>query len=207
MFTGDPEDIVMNSLHFADETLTTEQFALSVPVFMDDFWETIYGTSSTHRTDYIDWPAMKYRVFNLDDVKPRVPVEEPGPFSIGGSDPTVIPTEVAVVASFESQGMPGEVYQRKYNRIYIGALANKAMDPATATSFPVVDPEFQQGIVTAMENLLIALPGPGTLWVQVSNAGGTQRVLPVIGGWVDNSPDTQRRRSVKASNRITWAAS
>ena len=205
MFTGRAEDIVMNTLHFENATLTTEQFAASVPVLLDPFWTTIYGTPASGRVTYIDWPNVKYRVFNLNDITPRVPVEADGPFTDPGGNQTQIPTEVSVVASFKSQGLPGEVYQRRYNRIFLGCIPDPAIQDATLTDFPRIDASFRTKVITAMVVLADAAPGPNTLWVQVSNATGSLRTLPVIGGWVDNTPDTQRRRGVESTLRDTWA--
>jgi len=203
MHTGDPSDIVLNTLHF-ESTLGHADFAVSVPVFLDPFWETIYGATDTLRVNYIDWPSMKYRVFDLTQPTPRVPIEEPGPFTTAGTNASSIPTEVAVVASFQSVGIPGEVFQRRYNRIFLGGVASNWFQTSTSTAYPVVGTGRAQLIIDAMTNLAAGLPGPSTLWVQVSNAGGTPRSLPVVGGFVDNSPDTQRRRSVDATSRLVW---
>lgn len=204
MFTGQPEDIVLNSIH-VESTLNHEQFALSVEVFMNPFWETIYGTTASLRASYIDWPEFKYRTFDLSAPAPRVPIETSGPWSSAGTEDTDIPTEVAVVASFQSVGIPGEVFQRRYNRIYLGCLPSSAITPSTSSSFPLVGAGFTVGVINAMEALAAALPGPDNLWVQVSRAAtGSPRSLPVVGGWVDNSPDTQRRRSVDSTARVTW---
>jgi hypothetical protein len=204
MFTNIPEDIVMNTIHVEVATQDKFQTAANCEVFMKAFYEDAYGAGATNRVNYCDWLNMKCRVFDLSEPSPRVPAESLPLFTVQGTAASSIPTEVAVVASFESNGLPGEVYQRKYNRIYLGALANGFMNASASTSFPIVSPAFVAQVNTAMTNLQIALPGPEIIWVQVSNATGTPRTLPVIGGWCDNAPDTQRRRSVDATIRSPW---
>nr|CRY97277.1 hypothetical protein [uncultured prokaryote] len=203
-FTGDPSDVIVNTLHFEEESLSTQEFGESVPVFLNPFFETIYGTTGANRANYIDWPNMKYRTFNLSDPTPRVPWEEFGPWSTAGTAVTTIPTEVASCISFQSQGLPGDVYQRRYNRIFLGGMCPNFLVASETAEFPRFSSAWMTGVTNAMKNLAEDLPGPGTLWVQVSRAGGTVRTLPVIAGWCDNSPDTQRRRSVSATSRVSW---
>lgn len=204
MFTGLPRDIVMNTLHF-DSINDTETFATEVSDLLDPFFLALYPALQSLRASYIDWPNFKYRIFNLDDPTPRVPVEVTGPYFDSGSGASTIPTEVAAVASFFSAGVPGQVYQRKYNRIFFGALMPQWLVASSTNNFPRISTEYQEAMRDAMEDLQArALISVGT-WVQVSNAGGTLRTLPVIGGFVDNSPDTQRRRSVDSNARVDWS--
>jgi hypothetical protein len=70
-------------------------------------------------------------------------------------------------------------------------------------AFPRIAPSMITRINTAADLLV----GPLTYdvqWVQVSQAGGVTEARPIVGGWTDNSPDTQRRRSVLATTRNTW---
>lgn len=204
MFTGDPRDIVVNTLHF-ESTLSHEDMALAVESdTVGPFFRTIYGTTNSFRSSYIIWTQVRCRVFNLDDPTPRIPIESPPLFASPGIGFTSTPTEVACVASFQSAGLPGEVYQRRYNRIFLGAVHHTWIESSEAAKFPVFTPTVRTNIANAMKALQEAADNAINLWVQVSNAGGTTRTLPVIGGWVDNSPDTQRRRSVDATARTSW---
>lgn len=205
-FSGLPRDVIVNTFHFEEATLDKTQFAASMPPLLGKFYDTIYGATNTGRANYLDWLNMKFRVFDLSEPSPRVPVEAPSPFATPGSGASTLPTEVAVVASFQSIGLPGEVYQRRYNRVFLGGLMTTVMNPSAAAQFPEITTVFRNKVNLAMLELQQAAPGPGTLWVQVSRAGGSIRTLAVSGGWTDNSPDTQRRRSVDATARSTWLA-
>nr|CRY96628.1 hypothetical protein [uncultured prokaryote] len=205
MFTGDPSDIVMNTLHF-EATANHETFALDVEAFLFPFWLDVFGFQNSERVNYIDWPSVTCRVFNMEDPKPRVPIETPSPFGSAGALATAVPTEVALVMSFQSQGLPGEVFQRRYNRIYLGCLPSGWIEQSDTNQFPRFKSTRLTTLAQAMADLADSLPGPDTLWVQVSNAGGSTRTLPVIKGYIDDSPDTQRRRSVDSNFRQTWVA-
>ena len=206
MFTGLPRDIIQNTFHIVS-TATIEAVAVNcADIWLSDFYKEVYADNSVDKVNYIQWANAKVRVFNMDDPSPRIPWEENLDIGTSGSAASTVPTEVAVVASFQSAGLPGEVYQRRYNRIYLGALLPAYLDASTTSTFPVIDAGFRNRIITAMTVLQSALSGPDNVWVQLSMAGGVPRALPVIGGWVDDSPDTQRRRGVDATSRTTWVA-
>lgn len=204
MFTGDPSDVVVNTWHF-ETTLTKEQFATNVDIHLGEFYRTVYGTAA-QRVSYIDWTMVKGRVFDLTEPTPRVPVESANFFpNSPGTETTDVPTEVAAVASFQSGGQPGDVYQRRYNRVFLGAVPPTWMAPSTASSFPTLSSALLTNVTGAMKALQASANGPVDIWVQISRAGGSIRTLPVTGGWMDNSPDTQRRRSVDSTQRVNWA--
>ena len=205
-FTGLPRDVISNTFHF-ESTGDTESVAVNAgTIWLKDFYETIYGTSATDRVGYINWPLAKVRAFNMEDPTPRIPWEERLGLFTAATGPSRLPTEVACVASWQSQGLPGERYQRRYNRIFLGGLMDASMALSGTGGFATFAGAFRTDVVTAMSDLQAAVNGPENLWVQVSKAGGSARSLPVIGGWCDDSPDTQRRRSVDAVSRTTWVA-
>lgn len=204
MFTGLARDVVVNTFHFENATADKEEMAANMEVVLKPFYEAIYGAGAADRVSYIDWTMVKARVFDLSEPTPRVAAESLPFFTSAGLGGSTIPTEVACVASFQSAGLPGEVYQRRYNRIYLGALIPNRFEESTSTDFPRFTTGFQLLVTNAMKALQAAAPGPSTLWVQVSNATGSPRSLPVTGGWMDNSPDTQRRRSVDSTSRTNW---
>lgn len=203
MFTGDPSDVVVNTWHF-ESTATQENFAINTEVFLGGLYRGIYSETDTNRVSYIDWLNVRARVFDLSQPTPRVPVESPVFFTTAGLQAAEIPTEVAAVLSFQSDGMPGEVYQRRYNRVYLGAVPNQWMQPGSSTTFPRFVQAFMDNATTQAQTMQGLTDGPEDLWVQVSRATGSIRSLPVTGGWMDNSPDTQRRRSVDSSLRVNW---
>lgn len=202
-FTGIPTDVTVNRFHFQSDGLLDSQVAELLDTRLTDFYQTIYGSTAATHANYVDWPSIQLKVFNLDDTPPRIP-EVRTMAMTAGTGTTVVPTEVACVLTWHAAPASGVRFQRLYNRIYLGHLMSSAMSPSAVDAFPVLASGFITSVRTAAQDLLDA--NSSLLdWVQVSNAGGTTAVRAISGGWVDNSPDTQRRRSVIASARNTWA--
>lgn len=205
-FTGTPTDVSVNQLHFLFDTNTGLEPA-AVASHCAAFYDDIYpAATAASRANYIDWPLAHVKVFDLSQPTPRVPWVFNLGYANAGTAATPIPTEVATVLSFHAEPESGVRFQRLYNRIFLpmagaaSSMANSAVD-----AFPTLS----TGWVTLVRNAAIALHAAANnttvgQWSQVSNATGLTAVRPIVGGWVDNSPDTQRRRSVLASSRNTW---
>lgn len=203
-FTNLPTDVVVNQFHFniaADDP----DNGLTIYENLKTFYETAYGTTAASRASYVDWPQAYVKVFNLDDPTPRIPYESPPLFAGAGTNASTIPTEVACVLSFRAAAISGVRFQRLYNRVYLGALPSTAIIAGAADAFPRINPTFISSVISAAQGLLAAGDSDGAIWSQVSNATGSAVPRTIVGGWVDNSPDTQRRRSVLATLRNNWS--
>lgn len=203
-FTNLPTDVINNQFHFLDDTTDSHDVvAQDIADQLTRFYTDVYLTAPTGRVGYIDWAQAHVKVFKLSDPTPRVPVIKPLIFSAGTGSST-IPTEVACVLTWSAAPESGVRYQRLYNRIYLGGIPNTFMDQSAADQFPRFLPAVTSRIAAAAATLAIAAIPTPTQWVQVSNAGGVTAVRQIVGGWVDNGPDTQRRRSVLATLRSNW---
>lgn len=203
-FTNLPTDVIVNRFHFNAPGSDAETEATDIAVRLNSFYDTAYGSGAATRVNYIDWAQAYVKVFDLSEPTPRVPVIRALAFTAGTANST-IPTEVAVVASFHAAAESGVRFQRLYNRVYLGGLTPAWMEQSAADQFPRIAPGRVSLINTAMSDLLDA----NTLaleWVQVSRATGSPLAREIVGGWTDNSPDTQRRRSVLATSRSPWSA-
>lgn len=120
---------------------------------------------------------------------------------------TNFPNEVAAVLSFHGEltGVLEEVgttrpRARRRGRVYIGPLRN----PACVVSDPA--PPLSDGFLHALRfgatSMYDAADAAGWRWCVWSRAGNT--LYPVVGGWTDNAPDTQRRRGQVSSSRVTF---
>ena len=115
-----------------------------------------------------------------------------------------LPQEVAVCTSFSAGGSPGVSPGRRRGRVYIGPLSSNAVDQGDAISLITVSELFAEVLVTATKRMVdnvIAAGAPLAVWSRVDEAA-----YPVVRGWVDNAFDTQRRRGVDATSRLTWMA-
>lgn len=202
MFTGNPQDIVQNTFHFLCDVPVVQTTAVQIATRMTAFYQTAYGGPSS-RVSYLDWALAHVRVFALAEPPPRVPYVAPLTIT-AGTGTSSVPTEVACVLSFHAAPESGVRFQRLYNRVFLGGIITGAMQASAVDAFPT----FASTFITQVRTAAIGLADANTTgieWVQVSNAGGLTAVRPIVGGWVDNSPDTQRRRSVLATSRNNWA--
>lgn len=205
MFTNLPTDVCVNQFHFLATSEDLAATATSIAARLQTFWRDIYGTTQADRVNYIDWPNMVAKVFKLDDPTPRVPAIRNLGYTNAGTAVSTIPTEVACVLSFQAAPESGVRFQRLYNRVFIGGLPNVAFTGSAVDEFPRLSTAWTVKTNSAMSNLRVANTS-GLQWVQVSGATGAPVVRTIVGGWTDNGPDTQRRRSVLASVRTTWVA-
>lgn len=201
-FTNLPTDVVVNQFHFTNDTQNFAAVATEIRDRIQGFMEAAYGAAGGSRVSYIDWPQAVVKVFNLADPTPRVPEVRACSYS-AGTVASAIPTEVAAVVSWHAAPESGVAFQRLYNRIYLGGVPAIWMSNGAADQFPRFTTTITAQIAAAASALLAENDGV-TDWVQVSNAGGVTAAREITGGWVDNGPDTQRRRSVLASLRDVW---
>jgi len=202
-FTGTPTDVTMNTFHFYTDDWDPPATATLLRQRLTTFYGLVYGAAAA-RVPYVDWPLAVCKMFDLSEPTPRIPVIQNLALTGAGTATAALPTEVAAVLSWHAAPESGVRYQRLYNRIFIGCAPSAWMAAAAVDAFPT----FTTTAIANIRNAAIALRDADTLglqWKQVSNAGGVTIARPVAGGWVDNSPDTQRRRGVLASSRNTWA--
>lgn len=129
-----------------------------------------------------------------------------------------LPAEVAVCLSFHGDltgvaeetpagpaGPAGDIHgrARKRGRIYIPGLGATAVDAGSALGAPM-----HPNCILAIREAAIDLASNADLatfdidWVVYSKAG--LAAATVVGGWVDNAFDTQRRRGLTPTTRGVW---
>ncbi len=203
-FTGNDRDVITNQFHFEGIFADLPAAATEIATRLSSFYQAFYPATGTNRVNYIDWENAYAKIFDLDDTSPRIPVIENGFWGSPGLNGSTIPTEVACVLSWQAAGVSGVPFQRLYNRIYLGGLPSFSIDLSTATTFPVFDATWTGTVLTGA-TALADLNDATCDWVQYSTAGGVPVARAITGGWVDDSPDSQRRRSVDATAKTTWA--
>ena len=204
-FTGDISDISMNTLHVIGADTVTKEEVLEhlADSWLAQFWHVVYppGTPA-NRAAYVNWQAAYMRVFDLAEPTPRVPVQATMGWTNQGSFAPTTPTEVAMCLSFSAAPEPGVPGARLRGRIFlpcVSALTNP--QASSLTTFPTFSSSAQTTIVNAFVDALEL----NTAFVAVCQVGlgpgGTKAARPIASVWADNSPDTQRRRSVSPTAR------
>jgi hypothetical protein len=200
MFTGIPRDVISNTIHFDwDETLTLADAATEIASRLTTFYTSAYN-GGVYRANYVNWANGTVEVSDLSGPTPRIP-EVRSVIPTGAAAASTLPTEVACVLTFAAAETGGVVRQRLYNRIYLGGLEEACMTAGSAATFPAFGTPFMDFVGNAAAALLLE-NDTFLSWIQYSPTAGVAR--PITRGWVDNAPDTQRRRSVEASTRSTW---
>lgn len=204
MTTALPEDAVTNSFHFDDDLDSTNpNFANLIDIIYDFYANDAPGQTATVSSYFS--PAMSstatVKVYNLSQPKPRWPVYE-ADFTLSAASSTVhMPAECAVVLSFQAQKTAGVNQAWKRNRIYLGPLngsANAGVVGRPSGSFRL------NVAAAAAEMLRASTASLSWTWVTYSERMGDH--FPVHDGWCDNAWDTQRRRGLAPTERLTWDA-
>lgn len=209
-----PRDVITNTMWFnvaAGPTLSeaAEAIALNIAAFYDEVYAPI--SAAGVQASYVNLIPAYTNFYNQDAPKPRVPYRVDLGLADKTTQDTVIPTEVACVLSYRAALENGVPAARRRGRIYIGGLGNAAMVTSSAGSpfFPRFASAFRDNVVAAaLDNLLLPtdwggeLPGEDVVWSVYSSVDEFH--APVVAGWIDNTPDTQRRRGVNESSRTSW---
>lgn len=202
MFTNLPEDVATNTFHFTELTpLGLAAVAAAVTPLLADFYTDVY-TAARQMGNYMNPGAATVRWYDLSEPQPRVPLIVPlaATIAVGAS---TVPTETSCVLSFQGDRAPGIPQARRRGRIYLPALATTWMVGSTTGTFPTFNLLATGGVATAAEALRDAAILVSARWSVWSTVDGAATF--VTNGWVDNTPDTQRRRGVEPSNRLLWS--
>lgn len=149
--------------------------------------------------------ACIVQTYDLADPQPRPPISQAF-FTLGvAGSGNSLPMEVAVVASFHGEPVAGIRQARRRGRVYLGPLGIQASQ--TTLNQPARPAaEFIEDVRDASSRLASELDGEDDAPQWIVHSRVSSNNAPVIGGWVDNEFDTQRRRGLEASARTTWGS-
>lgn len=203
--SGLTEDQIVNTWHYEDdepgvEVASVESWHAELLAFYQSFDDRLSGTLSG---------VITFTSYNLADDEPRIPVlteVEALTVSAPGSD---LPSECAVVLSFHGAQASGVNMARRRGRVYLGPWLQSQADLVSGDTR--VDPTCVSAIATAADAMLGPIGLFGGRWAVYSPttraSGGSLDASfhDVVGGWVDNAWDTQRRRGARATSRTTFS--
>ena len=203
-FNGLPRDCATNVLHFNRiGPEPTELELLGLVNVISTFYEAVYVTGFSYFACYGDPSSVRFRIFDLADALPRAPkLDYVGGISVGQEGASILPPEVAVVASIRGAGVSGASLASQRGRLYLGILGSDVVTPGDATSFPTVAEGFRTTVNGAANSLVGDAITAGFTWVVLSRALSTTYV--VVAGHCDDAFDIQRRRGQDPTIRNTW---
>lgn len=192
MTSGVTADSVQNSYAFSGSTLATD------PDVIADLLEDLYDALVTIYPSKVATSGHLIKVINLDDPQPRYPVlQRDYAFPTAPSGNTTC-AEIAIGASFQAARQSGIPQARRRGRVYIGPIDASHIDNNGMINFT------QRILVAnAFDAFHAAAGASAVVWSVWSRVDGD--LYAVNNGWVDDAPDIQRRRGVKASVRSTWS--
>lgn len=199
-----PRDVSVNTFHFESVAFTPEMIEDIASAIIDFY--NVEDTSNNSVAEFLSSRLSRtnnsrIEVYDMADPEPRVPVYQVN-WTLGTSGNTSsLPAEVAVCASYHGSEVAGIPMARRRGRIFLGPLTTGAMS-AGANEIARPSGLFVNAIVNAAHDLCAAAVDLGAHWAVYSRVLGT--TTPIVGGWVDNDFDTQRRRSAEATDRTLW---
>jgi len=164
------------------------------------FYDYIYGIHDIANYCLLDSAWINF--YDMSEPEPRVPTRIDMVTPNVTYSTSVIPTEVACVLSFHGPESSGTNPRRRRGRIYLPGIDETLLTQSPAASYPTFATAWVTRILAAAAVLMNDSTGADTPWSVYSPTDAAY--VTITGGWVDNSPDTQRRRSVKASVRTTF---
>lgn len=206
-FTNIPRDVVNNTLHYTwgggspPDDAEIEVLAQAHAGFIESLYDNGSGNTSS-MANYMRPNLAVTRVYDASRPTPNPPVyEDVTPLVVGTQSATSLPTEVAMVLSFQGALLAGTPQARRRGRIYLGGLANTD-DPSGTSAFPKPSPLKVQNRCNAASAYLVTLSGTSWTWCVFSRVNNNY--VPVTNGWVDDAYDTQRRRGQDPQARTLW---
>lgn len=209
-YTNLPSDVAVNTFHVTCLPPLSSGDLTDVCDAFGEFY-TFDHTGSTPPVGECISPVVKRNsgacsvtAYDLADAEPRPPLEV-RPFTLPAATGTgAIPLEMAACLSMHGTFPPGEVRARRRGRVFIGPLSTTAINAGTASSMPTINSPLRNALVASAQKLKadIVAVNPLAYWSVWSRADNAP--VEIVGGWVDDAPDTQRRRGNAPTLRTLW---
>lgn len=197
--TNLPEDIAVNTFHFRRGTTAEEPFLDEVQDRLAQFYEDLVAGGVM--SNQLVFNQSRIKAYDLADAEPRVPVRDellnPGA-TASTEDP--LPSECAIVISWQGERLSGVPAGRSRGRTYVGPLSRSTqklgdrdrIDDTKLTTVATAAGVLVNAWSPDAEEGLVVYSHTGAIASQVST------------GWVDNAYDTQRRRGKAATSRLVF---
>lgn len=201
-----PEDVGVNTWHFHQQgtVVTFPSGADRIVDMLHDFYfggPNGGGNGIIARLSKKSWSGrVTYKLYNLEDDKPRFPFLVESEFSGNFSSAATMPREVSLVASWQAKRESGERQSRRRGRIFLPAPVVTEDD-----GYGRPRGEYRDLVAYRAQQLKAATEELGETWEWIVFSQKNQDHALVDNGWIDNAWDTQRRRGLAPTGRTTWS--
>lgn len=199
--TNMPDDVYVNTFGFRNDGIATkEAMADGIAVLLDEFYNDPITQTGQALTSFMAGTLIQnealIKVYDLGEATPRQVLERELTLALPGG--AAFPPEVCATLSFYgTRNLP-----RQRGRIYLGPLTQSTVELVNSSYF--FTPAFRETAAHAMRRLAQTHASIAATWHVISPTSVDSH--EVTHGWVDNAPDTQRRRGVEPTSRYTWSS-
>lgn len=206
MDSADPANAVVNQWHMRRTGLSTESIVVDE---WHDALQTFYGNFSALLSALVDHTLVRFKTYDLEDPKPRVPVLDEFRTITAPTAGAALPAECSMVLSYRAQFQSGINPASLRGRAFIGPLKLSTIEDAgNSTKFTAAA---RDTLANAADLFLAASTGNSNWrWSTYSptrdaSLSISNSMADVIAGHVDNAVDIQRRRGVLSTARSLFS--
>nr|CRY97788.1 hypothetical protein [uncultured prokaryote] len=181
-----------NTWHFFAATVGD---LTSVFTALQDFY-IVWAANLSELVRQTNW---EFKAYDDDDPEPRAPVDTFSFNLSGAPSGDSLPTEVALVMSFQADPVSGTPQARRRGRVYLPFLDASTNDTTARPSSALLS-----AVETAGQGLLDDSIAGDPDWRWVTRSKVAPGYATVTNGWIDNEWDTQRRRGRDATSRSVF---
>jgi len=193
LLSGLPNDVVTNTVYFDTAAVTLEDAYDEISARISNAYGEIDDKLAVALSRVTG--ACSVVQYDMADPEPRIPVRT-DTFTLGGASvATLLPTEVSLVLSYHADYESGVANARRRGRLYLGPWDGDQLGHRPPAALITACIAFADELATSVLEATVT-------WRQYSPTTGQDR--GVVGGYVDDAWDTQRRRGYQASERTTW---
>lgn len=204
--TGLSKDVMTNTMHF----LTDETDLTIVAGDIVDEWSVFLHAIDGSMSDDIYDTEVNVVFFDMSDPEPRAPIYSDTVNLTLAATGTSLPLECSMVVSFAGPVTSGPGQGRRRGRIYLPAFVTAAVvssagnvswEPTTVTAFAAAFASWASQPAGSLSATALQVFSPTTF---ASTSSLSASMTPVTRGWIDNEPDTQRRRGTEAGTKTPF---
>lgn len=186
-----PNDAMVNTFHFNSTGKVDGQ---NISDMIHDFYNACVDTITfrLYRRDY------RLQIYDLSDPEPRVAWFDEERVS-DSSNEAALPRECSMVITLGTAPISGVPPARRRGRLYIGGLAASAV----AIEGRPTDTARERLCEAGAGMVAASQASVNHTWVVYSRTN--EEGYPILGGGVDNSFDTQRRRGDQPTNVLQFS--